>query len=1256
MKWIEAYDLNKIWAGKRDCQETLPLLVRKLIRTTSSSIQSIRFPAGESVAIGGWDGILVVLEETEYLPEGISLWEFGTNKDIKGKADEDYSKRTSKPLGFNPAESTFIFVTPRIWTKSKEWRDEKLKEGIWKEILVIDAEILEEWIEIAPTVGAWLSKHIGKFPDEGIQSSDDFWEEWISGEKFKLNPEILLGGREKEKEKIIDSIKKPSITPVQGISREESLAFIIACFKDNPAVEEDFFSRSIIIDNLETFRKLSTQDKPLILIPRFEDNGIINRALIKGHTIIVPLGADSSEIWKDKIPLSLIDKDSFVSALEKTGMKKEFAERYSRESARNLTILRRQLEFNRTIPKWAMAENVLDIIPALLVGRWDEEFESDKRIVSKMANDSYENYAKKLTKWVYTQDSPIIKIGSTWRLTSPFDTWTNASKYINKADFAKLHKILIEVLTEIDPAFELPVEQRYMASLYGKKRLFSSWIREGLIQSLILTSIFGDKLRLDLPLNADIWVDKIVKELLNSKNLELWKSFQGILPLIAEASPTEFLNAIEEKINIEKSPVLSLFEEEPGFISKQTYHTGLLWALEGLAWFPKYLSRVSLILGKLSLVDPGGSIINRPINSLIEIFRPWNYQTLASYDERRQVLELLMKRHFEIAWNLLITLMPKAGLTEYANPTHKPRWLIFEIETDLPKTKIEVNNSYSLFVDLLLMNFDYTENKLAQLVDISTKLTKLDLERTLAFVSTTFSMVKDNTNLVWDRCRKILYNHKSYPDARWALPEELLVHYQALYEMTMPKTEVDQVMWLFENYSPEFPEGFIHGTMSYEKEDKIILEKRVKGLGFIYQTNGLEKVLELSKIVKEVGIFGDTFGYILNNEEEIIMLCNFFEKNEEQSIFLQSFIFRKTILNDMQWTFNLFDKLKVLGSNTLFLVKLVIPLNQQQKLWDFIDMQEEEINSKYWETLYPRFYYLTIEEKIFGLKKLVKYKRYFSALNNCSNFIECLPTSLILDIMQKAATETSNEKIKINDYQVNKLFEEIYKRDDIEENVIIHLEWLYLPILTSFGNERGPQRLHEELSKNSMFFIEILSFLSKKHNSKENYLDEEQIRSRAKQAYKLLESWKIIPGIDSYGKIDLESLRNWINEIKRLSSEKDCIELTDIYIGKILAQYPEEKDKPWPPEEICEILEELNSEKVNIEFSCTTKNKRGSTTRGVYDGGIIEKENAKYYLDNANIYRNRFIVITQILDDIAKSYEYEASKRDEEVERLKLEY
>lgn len=1257
MKWIDSTDL-RTWANKRDCQENLPLLVRKLIRATSTSVQSIHFPSGDNVLIGGWDGILKVLDETEYLPKGTSLWEFGSNKDPKGKADDDYDKRKKNTLSFNASESTFIFVTPQLWKKGEDWANEKKKERFWKDVKVINAETLEEWIEIAPTVGSWLAKHIGKYPNGGIQPADDFWEEWVTGTKFKLNSEILLGGRQKAQENVIKLINAPSVNAVQGISREESLAFILSCFKNNLYIEEDFFSRSIIVDNADAFRELSIHDKPLILIPRFEDNGVVNRAVSKGHTVIIPLGADSTDNWSNKIVLPRIERDAFVVALAKTGMTKEFAEKYSKESARNITILRRQLEFTRTFPEWALPQNVSDIIPALLVGRWNDDAKYDREIISKLARDSYENYIKKLTRWQHIPDSPIVKIGSLWRLTSPFDAWTNASKYLTSHDLELLRGSAIEILLEVNPALELPIDQRYMASLFKKERKFSSWIREGVTQSLILTSVFGEKLSFDLPIKADLWVDKVITEILDTNNADQWKSFESLLPLIAEASPIAFLNALEKYLSVDDSPIVALFEEGKGLFNSQSYHTRLLWALENLAWLPEYLSRTALILAKLSTIDPGGQLSNRPINSLSEIFKSWHHQTLAPFDERMNVLKLISKREPQIAWTILNLMLPNV-MRDIAHPIHKMRWRMFDIETEIVHTWDETYKTYSAVLVILMTIFDFSETKLATLIEKSFTLSIGDREKLLNFLEPNLSKVKQVEYIAWHTVRKNLSHHRTFPKADWALPESILARYQNIYELLSPKNEVDLVMWMFDKY-PQFVEGQEDEDRDYEKREKILFDRRLEALNRIKKL-GLDNIIELSKTAKEPWILGNVLSHIVYEEDEIIKLCDLLQNQVADKRFIQSFLLEKCLLNGLDWSLALFKKLKTLNYSNDSLVLSLSPLIPTQELWNFIEKQNAEITEGYWKNLNLYFYRATIEEKIYGINKLIEYKRFFSAISVFSSFIEEIPSELIVKMLQKAATEKAEEQMYFDDYKVNLLFEAIDNRNDVDFDTIVQLEWYYLYLLASYSNDRTPKRLHDELSHKPDFFMEVLRWVYKpddesKIEEEKGNLTDEQIINRAEYAYKLLNSWKKIPGVGEDGSIDNKFLTNWVSEVRKLAVEYSRVTIADVFIGKILAQYPEEKDKVWPPNEICELIERLNSDTLNRNFSSATFNKRGYSVRGVFDGGDIERMKAEYFYKLAAVHRNKYPRITGIFEGLAKSYENDAKRVDEDAERKKLEH
>ena len=117
---VDATDLNS-WANRRDAQGRLPQFIRRLILATVDDISLIEFRAGEGVQLGSWDGIVAVEVDNAFVPKGPSVWEMGTNRDPKGKAEDDYQKRSDSPGSIDPGTTTFVFVTPRRWSSKREW-------------------------------------------------------------------------------------------------------------------------------------------------------------------------------------------------------------------------------------------------------------------------------------------------------------------------------------------------------------------------------------------------------------------------------------------------------------------------------------------------------------------------------------------------------------------------------------------------------------------------------------------------------------------------------------------------------------------------------------------------------------------------------------------------------------------------------------------------------------------------------------------------------------------------------------------------------------------------------------------------------------------------------------------------------------------------------------------------------------------------------------------------------------------------------
>ena len=226
--YVTANDI-KNWTAtnKRRAEEILPLLVKKLI-LASCTPKNRDFPSGDAVAIGGWDGVLEVNEVTEFLPAGVSGWEFGTNEAVKGKADQDYSKKLKKPDPLKLDETTFVFVTSRMWTKRDAWVRLKNTDNKWRNVNGINAETLANWLETCPAVHRWFAELLGK-RSTSMKDVEQAWNEYTNQTKVNLTSGFLLHNREDESKKIEHIVLgQPAIHRIKSASEIEAYGFILA--------------------------------------------------------------------------------------------------------------------------------------------------------------------------------------------------------------------------------------------------------------------------------------------------------------------------------------------------------------------------------------------------------------------------------------------------------------------------------------------------------------------------------------------------------------------------------------------------------------------------------------------------------------------------------------------------------------------------------------------------------------------------------------------------------------------------------------------------------------------------------------------------------------------------------------------------------------------------------------------------------------------------------------------------------------------
>ena len=113
MKWLEARHLDS-WAESTGARERLSEIVAQLVRASAASISEFDFPTGDSAQTPGYDGRLTAIPAEafrDFLPEGNSVWEWGTGEDCLEKANKDYKKRTENPgqLVDQPTRHSYSF-------------------------------------------------------------------------------------------------------------------------------------------------------------------------------------------------------------------------------------------------------------------------------------------------------------------------------------------------------------------------------------------------------------------------------------------------------------------------------------------------------------------------------------------------------------------------------------------------------------------------------------------------------------------------------------------------------------------------------------------------------------------------------------------------------------------------------------------------------------------------------------------------------------------------------------------------------------------------------------------------------------------------------------------------------------------------------------------------------------------------------------------------------------------------------------------
>jgi hypothetical protein len=1253
MKWINAADITN-WANTqpRRCQDTLPELVRRLILAhTVNAASEFDFPSGGSIAAGGWDGRLKTPIVSPFFPSGPSGWEIGSEKSAQTKADADYTKRSADPLGMVLNETTFVFVTPRLFPKRAKWQSTKQATGTWKDVKVIAADGLEQWLDITPAVALWLARKIGKVGLNGIRDIEAVWEEWSIGTRPVMTPALVIGGRTGDVEAIQKWIAgAPRVLEVQGDHPDEATAFLYASIASLAETERaQVFARCVVVENIGELRELTQafQNYPLIIAAPGECINAAHAAVAKGHHVLIRM--DATVIGLRPIhQLARPKRDVVEKILHEGGLSEAVAQRMARDSGRSIPVLRRHLFQSNVVstPSWANAASAHLLIPVLFSNAWDEHKDGDRQVIEILSGMSHDDFVKAITPFLSIADSPIRHVGGVWMIKSPLDAWFLLAPHLTQDSLKLFEQSLLSVLTKTDPKYELEVDKRWAAAIYGKSNPYSEWLRTGLVESLVLLAVYGS--RSPHTASTQTFADRIVSSVFsNADKWEAWASVKDATALLSEAAPDAFMEAIEQ--GMVKSP--TVFQElmkDGGGIFGDCNHSGLLWALEGIAWSPEYFARAVDILVDLANIDPGGKWSNRPISSVGDIFLPGLPQTHAKPKERLEVFESLVGKNPQMVWKFSESYYGGGHISE----SHRFRWRdTGGSRRGLEQETNEESNQYLKGLLPILKDLACMRENVVATMDEFIRLPDEVREQLLTTLKTTDSETfsKEERDLLLQKTRNALNWINSYGEKDYG------VHVGALnqvLERFAPTDAIERVGWLLSNPWPRLPQG---ESEHYDAKDARVKIAQKEAAREILDKSSLDKILEFAGTIQYPGVLGHSLAVaVRDKKEDVKVLDAILIRASDIPLLVRGYSQGRVEIDGPKWIDKQIKRTRAQGNYSPEACALFyFGLPEGPDTWSTVGAQGKEVETAYWKQAGGYSQTNKSGDAPIAVEKLLDVQRPDAALRIAGDKEADIPSALLQRLLQELLNRDENRLHDgvMEEFYLGHVFNHLYEKNELSLEEMAKLEWPYAGLFDELKRYTShPMALHRALQKDHQFFSQLITFIYKRDDREPDpmYDDttEEMAKTRARVTREVLDSWYLIPGAKDDGTLDEKELNDWVDAARKQCAETKHVTGCDLEIGFMLAHAPSDPDGTWPHIAVRNLIERLNNKTVDRHIQNKIYNSRGFVNRGISSGGQQEWGLAEKYKKMSDVVKTKWPRTGRMIREIAESYEHQAKRED----------
>jgi hypothetical protein len=1215
---------------QEEAQGVIVDLVYHLVAASCPKPTGRRFPLSDSIGQKGSDGELEVdLPYEPFVPEGRSFWEIGTGAKARSKATSDYSDLTNVVPESVRRKSSFIFVTPlsarRDWPNTwkpgaqSAWLEEHRKLQEWRDVRVIDGTKLIDWLHQSPSVELWLARKMGHHVDQ-LDTPELHWDVLKSiGAPPLLTPQVFLVNREAACARLQEMFSGNLLQlKLETRYPRQAAAFVsayIACMDTENRM--DAAGRCLLISGIDEWNTIvggNLEAHVLVAAFDLDQTGsgtmLLQKARKAGHAVVyggLPGGIPHPNAESIPNPKGYQLKE----ALEKAGYTEERARVLSQKSGGNLASLLRCLQNLSLLPEWAERTPAAELAIAQLLGAWNEASEADRAAVEGLSGNSYREWIGMMREVALRPAAPLTQREGIWKFVVRYEGWCSLGPKVFHEHLDRLLEVATKVLGERDPRLDLSPERRFSAGIYGIALSHSTMLRNGLAETLALLGSYPDALSSCSPPKAKATAMLAVRQLLRDADWVRWAGLNDVLPLLAEAAPEEFLDCVEAALSSEPCPFDGVFDQERSGITGPSYMSGLLWALETLAWDTDYLTRVVVILGELDARDPGGQAGNRPANSLTEILLPWLPQTCASIQCRRSSVQALISELPDVAWRLLLRLLPRSHT--WSAQTRRPIWReVIPDDWSRGVTHREYWDQVTAYAELAISAAELDTSKLAELVERLDDLPSPAHDQLLTHLgsSAVMSMPEVDRFRLWTELADVLAKHKRFSDTLSAAWPEQLERLAAVAERLAPETPWLRHQRLFSERDSDLYEE----NESWQDQQRKLDERRQRAVTAIAETGGVQSVLAFATAVQSPWRVGVAFGFRGSNDADRTILPDLLDAEQKPlAQFAGGFVWGRFRSRGWQWADEIDTSRWLSGSIGQFLAYL--PFTPDT--WERSARLLGEDESSYWAKTSADPYQAEADFGV-AVDRLLKYERPRAAISCLYSMLKAkqpLNKATIVDALL-AAVASSEGVHAMDEYHVVGLIKALQDDPEMKPDDLFGVEWAYLPLLDG-SREAFPRFLERQLADNPAFFCQVIRLVfrpSEEDRSSEEPTEQE--KSIATNAYRLLSDWRTPPGCREDGSYDGDALTRWLEAVKTECTVTGHLEVAMTMAGHALIHTPADPDGLWIHRSAAAALNAKDANDLRDGFHSEITNSRGM--HWVDPTGKPEKELAIKYRQQAN--------------------------------------